>query len=144
MEGIFINPRKVKVMMKWERATNITEIKSFLGLVGYYMRFIEEFSMIATPLTSLTQKEVRFKWIGACENSFQELKKQLTTAPILTLLLGSKGLVVSSNVSKRGLGCALMQHTRVITYMSRQLKNHEVNYQVHDLELVVVVFALKV
>ena len=143
-EGIFIDPRKMKVRMKWKRATSITEIKTFLGLVKYYMRFIEEFSMIATPLTPLTQKEVMFEWIGACENTFQDLKKQLTTTPILTLPLGSKGLVVYSNASKRGLGCVLIQHMRVITYMSRQLKNHEVNYLVHDLELVVVVFALRV
>lgn len=72
-----MDPRKMKVMMKWERATSITEIKSFLDLAWYYMRFIEEFSMIATPLTPLTQNEVKFEWIGACENSFQELKKHL-------------------------------------------------------------------
>jgi hypothetical protein len=59
-EGIFVDPRKVEAVLKWERPTNVTEIRSFLGLVGYYRRFIEGFSTIASPLTKLTRKEVRF------------------------------------------------------------------------------------
>jgi len=115
-----------------------------LGLAEYYRRFIEGFSTIASPLTKLARKEVRFVWSEECEASFQELKERLTSAPVLALPLGTKGFVVCSDASKRGLGCVLMQHGRVIAYTLRQLRSHEVNYLVHDLELAVVVFALKV
>jgi hypothetical protein len=108
----------------------VTEIQSFLGLAGYYQRFIEGFSTIASPLTKLTCKEVRFVWSEECDASFQELKERLT--------------LVYNDASKRGMGCVLMQHGRVIAYASRQLKSHEVNYPVHDLELAAVVFALRV
>jgi hypothetical protein len=122
----------------------LKEIRSFLGLAGYYRRFIEGFSTIASPLTKLTRKKVRFVWSEECEASFRELKERLTSAPVLALPSRTEGFVVYSEASKRGLGCVLMQHGHVIAYASRQLKSHEVNYPVHDLELAVVVFALRV
>ncbi|KAG5235399.1 Retrotransposon protein, Ty3-gypsy sub-class [Salix suchowensis] len=123
-EGIFVDPRKVEAVLKWERPTNMTEIQSFLGLAGYYRRFIEGFSTITSPLRRLTRKEVKFVWSEECEGSFQELKKRLTFAPVLALPLGTEGFVVYSDASKRGLGCVLMQHGCVIAYASRQLKSH--------------------
>jgi hypothetical protein len=143
-EGILVDSIKVEAVLKWERPTNVTEIRSFLGLTGYYRRFIEGFSTIASPLTKLTRKEVRFVWSEECEASFRELKERLTSAPVLALPSGTEGFVVYSDVSKRGLGCVLMQHGRVIAYASRQLKSHEVNYLVHNQELPAVVFALRV
>jgi hypothetical protein len=95
-------------------------------------------------MTRLTQKETKWEWTPECEKSFQELKKRLTIAPVLALPSGTKGFVVYSNASKKGLGCILMQHERVIAYASRQLKPQAVNYPVHDLELVAVIFALRV
>jgi hypothetical protein len=142
-EGIFMDPRKIEAVLKWERPTNVTEIQSFLGFVGYYQRFIEGFSTLTSP-SKLTRKEVRFVWSEECEASFRELKERLTSAPVLALPSGTQGFVVYSDASKRGLGCVLMQHGRVIAYASRQLKSHEVNYLVHDLELATVVFALSV
>ena len=139
-----MDPRKVRAVLKLERPTNVTEIRSFLGLVGYYRRLIKGFSTIALPLTKLTRKEVRFIWSEECEASFRELKERFTSALVLALPSGTEGFVVYSDASKRGLGCVLMQHGCVIAYASRQLKSHEVNYPVHDLELVAVVFALKV
>ena len=121
----------------------MTEIRSFLGLAGYYRRFVQGFSSIAAPLTKLTRKSVPFVWTEQSENIFQELKKRLTTAPILTLLSGSSGFVVLTDVSNVGLGCVLMENGKVIAYGSRQLKDHEKNYPTHDLELAAVVFALK-
>jgi hypothetical protein len=106
--GIFMDPRKVEVVLKWKRSINVTEIWSFLGLAGYYRIFIEGFSTIASPLTKLTRKEVKFIWSKECEESFQELKERLTSAPVLTLALGTERFVVYSNASKRGLGCVLM------------------------------------
>ncbi|KAL0313581.1 UNVERIFIED_CONTAM: Transposon Tf2-11 polyprotein [Sesamum radiatum] len=90
----------------------------------------------------LTQKDNPFVWDGACEMSFQELKKRLTTAPILALPNGTKNLVVYTDASKEGLGCVLMQYGKVIAYASRQLKQHEKNYPTHDLELAAIIFAL--
>jgi len=130
--------------LRWERPTTVTKIHSFLGLTGYYKRFIEGFSMIATPLTRLTRKNIRWEWSKECDESFQELKRRLTTAPVLILPSGIEGFVVYSDASRKGLGCVLMQHGKVVAYASRQLKTHEVNYPVHDLELAAVVFALRV
>ena len=143
-EGVYVDPQKVEAVLNWERPTNVTEIRSFLGLAGYYRRFVEGFSKIATPLTRLTRKGVKFNWSHECEQSFQELKRRLTTAPILTLPSGVEGFEIYSDASKQGLGCVLMQNGRVIAYASRQLKKHEQNYPVHDLELAAVVFALKI
>ena len=94
-------------------------------------------------MTKLIRKSVPFVWTDQCEESFQELKRRLTTAPILTLPSGSGGFVVYTDASNVGLGCVLMQNDKVIAYDSRQLKDHEKNYATHDLELAVVVFALK-
>ncbi|KAL5570097.1 hypothetical protein UlMin_026672 [Ulmus minor] len=119
-------------------------IRSFLGMAGYYRRFVEGFSRIARPLTMLTRKNVRFTWTEDCEKSFQELKKRLTTAPVLAIPSGNNGFVIYSDASKMGLEAVLMQHGRVITYASRQLKDYEKNYPTHDLELAAIVFALKI
>ena len=130
-------------MANWEQPTTVTEVRSFLGLAGYYRRFIEGFSKIAGPLHCLTRKGVKFEWTDKCEESFQTLKEKLTSAPILTLPEGNKGFEVYSDDSYQGLGCVLMQHKRVVAYTSRQLKKHELNYPTYDLELAAVIFALK-
>ena len=143
-EGISVDPQKIEAIVDWKPPTNVTEVRSFLGLAGYYRKFVEGFSKIATPLTKLTRKEEKFIWSEACQNSFDELKQRLTTAPVLTLPSGSEGFTIYCDASKQGLGCVLMQHDRVIAYASRQLKKHEVNYPTHDLELAAVVFALRI
>ncbi|KAI3728470.1 hypothetical protein L6452_17107 [Arctium lappa] len=129
--------------MSWEPPTNPSEIRSFLGLAGYYRRFIQDYSKVATPLTSLTRKNVKFLWTDVQNQAFQTLKRKLCEAPILSLPEGSEDFVVYSDASKMGLGCVLMQRGKVIAYASRQLKEHEKNYPTHDLELAAVVFALK-
>ena len=98
---------------------------------------------MATPMTRLTQKNVKFEWSEKCEKNFQELKNRLVSAPILALPVSGKEFIVYSDASIQGLGCMLMQNGRVIAYASRQLKPHEKNYPVHDLELAAVVLALK-
>ena len=143
-EGTSVDPQKIEAIIDWKPPTNVTEVRSFLGLAGYYRKFIEGFSKIATPLTKLTRKEEKFIWSEACQNSFDKLKQRLTTALVLTLPSGSEGFTVYCDASKQGLGCVLMQHDRVIAYASRQLKKHEVNYPTHDLELAAVVFALRI
>jgi len=122
----------------------MTEIQSFVGLAGYYRRFIEGFSKIVAPLTHLTRKDQPFAWTDRCEESFRELKQRLMSAPVLVIPDVSKPFEVYCDASHQGLGCVLMQKRKVVAYASRQLKVHEKNYPTHDLELAAVVFALKI
>ena len=126
--GVSVNPGKVEVVMIWERLKSVFEIRSFLGLAGYYRRFIEDFSRLATPMKRLTLKEVKFVWDDSCEQAFQELKRRLTSAPILIVPERRQRYIVYCDGSKDGLGCVLMQSKKVVAYGSRQLKNHEQNY----------------
>jgi hypothetical protein len=126
--------------MNLERPTNVREIRSFLGLVGYYRRFIEGFSKLSGPLTTLTKKIAHFTWSDECEESFQELKQRLVSEPVPTLPKESEKFVVYSDESIQGLGCVLMQQGKVIAYASSQLKDHEKNYPMHDLELATIVY----
>ncbi|KAH0680971.1 hypothetical protein KY290_023159 [Solanum tuberosum] len=143
-KGIEVDPKKTNVVKSWPRPLTTSGIRSFLGLAGYYMRFVEGFSSIASPLMTLTQKKSKFVLSEACEKSFQELKDKLNSAPVLTLPEGTDGFVVYYDTSRVGLGCVLMQNSKVIIYDSRQLKVHEKNYPTHDLELAAVVFSLKI
>src|ERR1044072_4226381 len=143
-EGIAVDPSKVEAVMAWERPKTMTEIRSFLGLAGYYRRFIEGFAKIAGPLKKLTRKNQPFAWTEDGEQSFQEMKKWLTTAPVLTLPQEKEPYEVYCDASYQGLGCVLMQHHKAVAYASRQLKTHERYYPTHDLELAAVVFALKI
>ncbi|XP_071924914.1 uncharacterized protein [Coffea arabica] len=142
-EGIAVDPAKVEAVMNWKQPESPTEVRSFLGLAGYDRRFIKDFSKIAGPMTELTKKGNMFIWTPKCESGFQELKKRLTSAPVLVLPDGGEGYAVYSDASGEGLGCVLMQNGKVIAYASRRLKSHEQNYPTHDLELVAVIFALK-
>ncbi|KAM0059597.1 putative nucleotidyltransferase, Ribonuclease H [Helianthus debilis subsp. tardiflorus] len=141
--GIQVDPAKVEAVMNWQEPKTPTEIRSFLGLAGYYRRFIENFSRIAAPLTSLTKKKEKFNWGPKQQESFEVLKQKLSNAPVLTLPEGTDEFVVYCDASHTGMGCVLMQKGQVIAYASRQLKVHEKNYTTHDLELGAVVFALK-
>jgi hypothetical protein len=143
-EGVAVGPEKVKVVVEWTRPTSVFKIQSFLGLAGYYRRFIEGFSKLLGPLTALIKKNARFVWTDECEQCFQELKRRLVIAPVLALPTESGNFVVYSDVSKKGLSCMLMQNGNVIAYASHQLKPYEQNYPIHDPELAAVVFALKI
>ncbi|GJZ99369.1 putative reverse transcriptase domain-containing protein [Tanacetum coccineum] len=143
-EGIHVDPAKIESIKDWASPKSPTEIRQFLGLAGYYRRFIEGFSKIAKPMTKLTQKKVKFVWGDKQEAAFQLLKQKLCSAPILALPEGSEDFIAYCDASKKGLGAVLMQREKVIAYASRQLKIHEKNYTTHDLELGAVVFALKI
>ena len=143
-EGVSVDPQKIEAVVNWKPPKNVSEVRSFLGLAGYYRKFVEGFSKIVAPLTKLTRKDVKYDWVDACQKSFDELKGRLTSAPVLALPNGRDGFVVYSDASRQGLGCVLMQNDRVIAYASRQLKKHEQNYPTHDLDLTAVVFALKI
>jgi hypothetical protein len=107
--GIAVDPSNVKDVLDWEVPNSMKEVHSFLGLTGYYWRFIENFSQIVKPLTFLLEKGVDFFWNDERQMAFDELKKRLTTAPVLNLPDQSKRFTVYCDASKDGLGCVLMQ-----------------------------------
>ncbi|KAD3337208.1 hypothetical protein E3N88_32728 [Mikania micrantha] len=134
-QGIHVDKSKIEAIKNWEAPKTPTEVRQFLGLAGYYRRFIEEFSKIAQPLTALTHKDKNYLRTDKQEAAFQLIKQKLCGTPILSLLDGTNDFVVYCDASIQGLGCVLMQREKVIAYASRQLKVHEKNYTTHDLEL---------
>ncbi|KAG8492234.1 hypothetical protein CXB51_009908 [Gossypium anomalum] len=142
--GIRVDPSKISAIMDWKPLRNVSEVRRFLGLASYYRRFVKSFSMIVTQLTKRLQKDVKFDWSEKCQNSFDQLKALLTKASVLVKPKSGKEFVVYSDASLIGLGCVLMQKGKLIAYALRQLKPHEKNYLTHDLELVAIVFALKI
>ncbi|GJR02568.1 putative reverse transcriptase domain-containing protein [Tanacetum coccineum] len=141
--GVHVDPAKIEAIRNWAAPTTPTEVRQFLGLAGYYRRFIEGFSLISKPLTKLTQKDKKYEWGKEEDEAFQLLKQKLCSAPILALPEGTEDFVVYCDASLKGYGAVLMQREKVIAYASRQLKVHEENYTTHDLELGAVVFALR-
>ncbi|WVZ90824.1 hypothetical protein U9M48_037084 [Paspalum notatum var. saurae] len=107
--GVAVDPGKVKDVLNWKIPTTVTEIRSFLGLAGYYRSFIEGFSKIAKPMTTLLGKNVKFEWTKECQAAFEELKKRLTTTPVLAFTDLHKTSSVYCDASRLGLGCVLMQ-----------------------------------
>jgi hypothetical protein len=152
-KGVVVDPEKVTSVANWKRPTTITEIRSFLGLAGYYRRFIEGFSKIAKPMMKLLQKDQKFDhrssldlaWYTKCLwKKLQWIEKSLTTTLVLTFPDTRKDFTMYCDASRWGLGYVLMQEGIVVAYASRQLKSHEQNYPTHDLELVAMVHALKI
>ena len=109
----------MEAVVEWNRLNSVTEVRSFLGLASYYRRFVKGFSHLAMLLTRLTQKGAKFEWTRKCEESFQELKRRLMSAPILTIPSSGGSFTIYSDVSRKGLGCVLMQHGKVVPYASR-------------------------
>src|SRR5690242_19621610 len=143
-KGIAVDPSKVKDILEWKSPTTVHQVRSFLGLAGYYRRFIPDFSKIVKPITGLLKNDTKFDWSSKCNEAFEQLKVLLTTAPVLAQPDINKPFDVYCDASGSGLGCVLMQEGRVIAYASRQLCRHEEHYPTHDLELAAVVHALKI
>jgi hypothetical protein len=116
--GISVDPRKVQDVLSWNAPISVSDIRSFVGLAGYYRRFIEGFSKISKSMTELLEKDKKFEWTSTCEASFQELKKRLTTAPILVMPDMEKTFSIYCDASSQGLGCVLMQDGHVVAYAS--------------------------
>jgi hypothetical protein len=106
--GISVDPSNIQVVLGWNLPTSVGDIHSFLGLAGYYRRFIEGFLKISKPMTELLKKDKKFKWMPTCEASFQELKKRLMIAPILVMPDMEKSFSIFCDASDQGLGCVLM------------------------------------
>jgi hypothetical protein len=142
-KGIVVDPSKVKEVLDWKLPTSVSKVRSFLGLAGYYRRFIPNFSKVAKPITELLKKGNKYIWNDACDEAFKVLKELLTTSPVLTQLDIAKPFDVNCHTSSTGLGGVLMQEGQVISYSSWQLRRHEEHYPTHDLELAAVVMALR-
>jgi hypothetical protein len=116
--GLSVDLSKVQDVLSWRAPTSVSDIQNFLRLAGYYQRFIEGFSKISMPMIELLEKDKQFEWTPACEASFHELKKQLTTALILVMVDMVKLFSIYCDASGQGLGCELMQDGRVVAYVS--------------------------
>jgi hypothetical protein len=136
-EGVAVDLDKIKT------PKDVSNINTFMGLAGYYRRFIKGFSKISCPITALQKKGVRFTWISKCEERFQELEYLLTHALVLNIADPDNDFLVCIDAIKEGLRGFLMKEGRVIFYASKKLNEHEINYVTHDLELVAIVHALK-
>jgi hypothetical protein len=118
-EGITVDPSKVSDVLDWEPPTSVTQVRSFLGLVGYYQRFIPNFSKISKPITELLKKGNKYVWSKDCDEAFNTLKKFLTTSLVLAHPDIAKPFDVYCDASGTSLGCVLMQEGRVISYSSQ-------------------------
>jgi hypothetical protein len=143
LEGISVDPGKVREVLDWKPPRTVHQVCSFLGLVGYYRRFIPNFSKISKPISDLLKKEEKFVWNAERDEAFQTLKKLLPTSPVLAQPNITKSFDIYCDASDTGLGCVIMHEGHVIAYSSRQLCPHEEHYPTHDLELVDVVHALR-
>jgi hypothetical protein len=142
--GISMDPSKIRDVPSWNTPASVTDIQSFLGLARYYQRFIKGFSKITKPMVELLGKDKKFKWTSSYEASFEELKKQLTTALVLVMPDMEKPFLIYCYALGQGLGCVLMEYGHMVAYASWQLRKHEEHYPTHNLELAAVVHTLKI
>jgi len=149
-DGIKMSEGKVRAMLSWETPKSLTEVQSFLGFANFYRQFIHDYSRVARPLTELTKKEAghEWKWNPEAEKAFQELKKRFTTAPILAHFDATRPVIIESDASDFAIGAILLQrdtenHLHPVAFHSRKFKPAEINYEIHDKELLAIVDAFK-
>jgi hypothetical protein len=139
-----MDPTNFEAIMECPMPKNVPEVCRFMGLARYYRRSVEGFSKIENPITKLQKKNNKFVWTEKCAKAFRRLKDLLMTTPIPMVRNIDEDFLVCTDASKEGLGRVLMQDGRVITYISRKLRRHEDNYATHDLDLLSIVYALRV
>ena len=147
-KGVSMDPAKVEAIMNWAAPTTVKGVRSFLGFANFYRRFIRNYSELTVPLTALTQKDKPFIWDDKCEESFQQLKRMFTTAPILMQFNPDRETVVETDSSGWATGGVLSQYDndgvlRPCAYFSKKNTPAECNYQIHDKELLAIINALK-
>ena len=145
--GIATDPEKIRQILEWPVPQNLKEVRGFLGLTGYYRRFAEGFAAVATPLHALTGKNVPFQWSNECQMAFDELKRRLTSAPILAMPQDDGMYILDTDASAEAIGGVLHQiqegKERVIAYQSRTLSAQEKNYCTTRQELLAIIYYLK-
>lgn len=140
--GVSIDPHKVKAVEEWPQPKSVKILRGFLGLAGYYRRFMKDFGIIARPLTALMKKD-GYEWNGEAQVAFEELKKTLCNAPVLALPQFDKPFVVETDACGNGIGAVLMQERHPLAYISRQLKGKQLHLSIYEKELLAVVFAVQ-
>ena len=147
-DGVAPDPVKVRAVQDWKVPENVREIRSFLGLAGYYRRFIQDFAKIAAPLTELTRKDVPYVWSLREGEAFAALKRQLTQAPVLQLADPSLEFVVTCDASDFAVGAVLSQvqpdGEHPVAYESKKMNEAEQRYPTHERELLAIIHALRV
>jgi len=142
-QGIATDPEKIKLIEEWPVPTNLKQLRGFLGLTGYYRRFVNGYSVITTPLNYLLKKDQPYQWTHECQEAFEQLKRALSTPPILALPNDEGTFVLDTDAAESSIGAVLSQiqdgHERVIAYAGRTLNKNEINYCVTRKELLAVV-----
>ncbi|MCI07009.1 Ty-3/Gypsy retrotransposon polyprotein, partial [Trifolium medium] len=141
-EGVAVDPNKVISVLQWPQPKNVKGVRGFLGLTGYYRKFIRDYGKIAKPLTELTKKD-NFKWNEQAQLAFEVLKAKLTSAPVLALPDFSKSFVIECDASGTGLGAILMQDKRPVAYFSKALGVRNLTKSAYEKELMAVVLAIQ-
>jgi hypothetical protein len=142
--GVEVDKSKIAAIKNWITPLNISQVRSFHGLAGFYSHFVKDFSTVAAPLNELTKKGVQFEWGAAQQNAFDELKRCMIAAPLLALPNFSKQFEIACDASGLGIGGVLMQQGRPIAYFSEKLNGAQLNYHVYDKELYALVRVLEV
>jgi hypothetical protein len=147
-EGLKMDSKKIEAITSWPKPTTVKEVQSFLGFANFYRQFIKDYSKIAAPLTNLTKKDLVFEWTLEAEQAFQELKTSFSTEPILVIFDPKKPVTVETDASDKAIGACLSQpddkaKLRPVAYLSRKMAPAELNYEVHDKELLAIVEAFR-
>jgi hypothetical protein len=142
-QDIAADSKNIEAIRGWPTPINVSDVRSFMGLAGYYIRFIVGFSKISHPITSLQKKGTKFEWTLKCEKNFNLLMELVTSALMLRIDDPNECFLVCTYACKEGLGVVLTQNGHVIGYESRKLKEHERNHSTHDLELTAIVHTLR-
>jgi hypothetical protein len=143
VDGVAIDPSKIEAVQQWPSPTNVKQLRGFLGLTGYYRKFIKHYAMITKPLADLLRKDTQFLWTPTVEEAFQLLKKCLIEAPVLAAPNFAKQFVVETDASDHGIGAVLMQDNHPIAYLSKPLGPRNQGLSVYEKECLAILLAVE-
>ncbi|KAL2232627.1 UNVERIFIED_CONTAM: Transposon Ty3-G Gag-Pol polyprotein [Sesamum indicum] len=141
MEGVATDPQKIESMINWPIPTSVKALRGFLGLTGYYRKFIRNYGIISKPLTALLKKDA-FKWNEEAETTFNQLKEVMTTSPVLAMPNFSQPFTVETNACGSGIGAVLMQQGHPIAYLSKALAPRNLGLSIYEKEFLALLMAI--